>query len=345
MTHLKKLALIVLGLAMVLCPVFGAGSSESPAAPAQSTSSGTPSSTSPAAAPVQIRFATSLSASSGHVYGAGMATVINKHSKKVNINAFASSGVVENDRLLRSDNAQIIMHGSGQLISSYAGTDAYEGKPFSEARLLWYAYPVYMNFVVPMNSPIKSIGDLKGKRLGTGNAGSTTFVQVEQILDLWGMSYKDVRPQPLSLNEQVSALKDGNIDGFGTLMGANIPGLVDLSLSRDVRWLSVPDDKWELIKQKYPKGYYSRAIIPAGMYKGLDQDVPTVAGMNMWVTTSAMTEEVAYEITKAFWDNKAEADAIHPIIGQTPLVLVEDEMPIPLHPGARRYFLEKGMLK
>ena len=298
-----------------------------------------------AAAQTQLRFATSLSSSTGHVYGAGIATIVNKYSDKVKINAFASSGVVENDRLLRAGNAQIVMHGSGQLIASYNGTDAFKDNPFTKARLLWYAYPVYINFVVPKNSPIRSIGDFKGRRLGTGNAGSTTFVQVEQILDLWGLSYKDVKPLPLSLNEQVAALKDGNLDGFGTLMGANTPGLVDLALSRDVRWLAIPDDKWELLKSKFPKGYYSRAVIPAGMYKGLDQDVQTVAGLNMWVTTSDMSDEAAYEITKVFWEHKAEADAIHPIIKETPLVIVESECPIPLHPGARKYFLEKGILK
>ena len=85
-----------------------------------------------AAAQTQLRFATSLSSSTGHVYGAGIATIVNKYSDKVKINAFASSGVVENDRLLRAGNAQIVMHGSGQLIASYNGTDAFKDNPFTK---------------------------------------------------------------------------------------------------------------------------------------------------------------------------------------------------------------------
>lgn len=293
----------------------------------------------------QLRFATSLSSSTGHVYGAGIASLVNKYSSKVQISAFATAGVVENDRLLRNNNAQIAMHGSGQVINSYNGLGNYKGKPFSNLRLLWNAYPVHLNFIVPANSSIRSIDQFKRKKFGTGNAGSTTFVQVEDVLKAYGFSYKDLTVRPLSLNEQVAALKDGNIDGFGTLMGANTPALVDLALSKPVRWLSIPDDIWNKIKTQFPKGFYSRSVIPAGTYPGQNEDVKTIASMNMWVTTSDVPDDVVYEILKIFWDHKAEADSIHPIIKETPTIIVEADSPIPLHPGARRYLAEKGMLK
>jgi hypothetical protein len=293
----------------------------------------------------QIRFATSNTGSTGHVYGAGIATIVNKYSDTVKLNAFTTSGVVENERLLRSGNAHMAMLGSGVVINVYNGTGIFEGKANPKLRTLWVGYPVHINLVVPAGSDIKTVSDLKGKRFGTGNAGSTAFLQIEHVLKLYGLDYSSVRTQPLSLSDKVSAMKDNNIDAMGDLQGSNTPALVDLAMNLPVRWLSVEDEKWQQLRDQFPKGMYIRTTIPANTYQGQTEDVHTVGSTNLWIATIDMPEEAAYEIVKQFWEHKTEADAIHPIIRESKPAIVEDELPVPLHPGARKYYVEKGMLK
>ena len=298
-----------------------------------------------AAAQDQVRFATSNTGSTGHVYGAAIATIVNKHSDAVSLNAFTTSGVVENERLLRSGDAQMAMLGSGVVIDVYNGTGKFKDNPNPKLRTLWVGYPVHINLVVPADSDIKTVSDLKGKRFGTGNAGSTAFLQIEHVLKLYGLDYTSVKTQPLSLSDKVSAMKDKNIDALGDLQGSNTPALVDLAMNMPVRWLSVEDAKWKELQKQFPKGMYIRTTIPANTYNGQTEEVKTVGSTNLWIATADMPDETAYAIVKTFWENKSEADSIHPIIKESKPLIVEDDLPVPLHPGAKKYYTEKGMLK
>lgn len=291
-----------------------------------------------------LRFATSSTASTGHIYGSAIASIVNRYSDKVNIAAFASGGSLANDQLLRTGNVQLAMGNSGVVVPSYNGLQNFEGKPFEEMRVMWLAYPPHVNIIVPKDSEIETIADLKGKRMGVGAPGTATYSQIEDVLNLYGISYEDVIKRPLTLSEQVEAMVDGNIDVISILMGTKTPALEELAFRFDVRWLSISDEKWEQLKAESLPGYYFRTTIPAGTYTGQDYDVKTLGSMNMWTTTSNLSEEIVYEIVKTFWEHKDEADMIHPIIKYTPTVINEDELPVPLHQGAKRYFKEVGML-
>lgn len=293
-----------------------------------------------AASKKRLSFGTGGTAGVWFPLGAGMADILNRKCEGVIVTAEVTSGSVENTRLV----------GEGTIPMGFANDDAayfaYHGTGIFNKKLDVYSmfrvYPSCMQVVVLESSGIKSIKDLKGKRVCVGSPASSAELMGWNILDAYGIKKSDIRPAVLSFAESADALKDGNIDATFIMTGAPNSAVMDIMASKQAKVLPIDQNIIEKLTKDY--GYYSSWVIPAGTYKGQDAPVATIGLMTTLIANSKLDEETAYNITKTIFENLDEVRKIHSVMaGYTAEEAVK--VPIPMHPGAKRYFKEKGLVK
>ncbi|TFG38547.1 MAG: TAXI family TRAP transporter solute-binding subunit, partial [Syntrophobacterales bacterium] len=163
------------------------------------------------------------------------------------------------------------------------------------------------------------------------------------VLKVYGLTYDDIDEQFLSATETTQALKDGNIDVGIVTLGTPAPALMDLATQRDILFLDIEPAVAEKINKDFP-AYFPRTIV-AGTYKGQDKPHHTLAWMGIFVVHQDMSEKLAYDILSAVFDHKDELDKIHYQFKNITLDNAVKGMPVPLHPGAQKFYKEKGMIK
>lgn len=289
----------------------------------------------------QISMATANPTGAFYILGAGMAKLLNTHLPKVmNVTAEATVGSVENVKLLASKKVDIAIISSDVTYQGYTGTGVFKEK--QPILGLMTLHKSYTHFVVMKNSPIKSISDLKGKRVVTGESGSGNEVKNKAILEALGLTYKDFKPLFLSYNEGADALRDGQADAMLLTIGIPIPALMDLSSTHPIRLLQPTDDEIKTIMTKLP--YFKDNVIPANTYKGVDYAVKTVSTPMELAARADLPEDIAYKTVKTLLDNWKEMLSVHDSAKDVSLDSAW-KMAIPLHPGAQKYFKEKGLIK
>jgi len=282
--------------------------------------------------------------SSGTFYavGAGMANVLNKHSDGLNVVSQGTNGATENVRLLHSNSIDVGMGNWDALYFGYEGTGPFNGEKQDIVGLM----TLYLSggqMVVKADSKIESYHDLKGKKINLGPQGSTITEMSRIILKTIGIDPdKDIDPYYLSFNEGGSKLKDGDLDATFYVAGIPTAGLIELSTSTDVKLLSLEEDVREKIIEEYP--YYDKITIPAGTYKGVDYDIESLQLWTALMVNPDMPEETAYEIVKTLMENIEEFKEVHSV-GEDFSLENAAKTIIPLHPGAEKYFKEKGVIK
>jgi hypothetical protein len=188
------------------------------------------------------------------------------------------------------------------------------------------------------------VTDLKGKRVCVGPLGSGTEQNAMQILEAYGMKFDDfAKVERLTATESSDYLKDGRIDAAFYSVGVGAAGLVDTAMTVDCVIVPVDGAQRDALMKKYP--FFTKAVVPKGAYKGVEQDVPTVAVMAILVARSEMEEAMAYQITKVIFDNLADIERAHAKGKELKLETALTGMSIPLHPGAEKFFKEKGIAK
>lgn len=290
----------------------------------------------------ELGFATSASGGTGYMYAVAVATVVNEDSEDLKITPFPSAGVVENDRLLRGDEAQLILHTGGEAYDSYRG----EGRYPSAATDLRAILPIYaslVQIVVPADAEAARPGDLKGKRVGLGEPGSAANTYVRQALEAEGVMDGDYDARPNSLTEQVAGVRDGNLDVLSTVMGAGAPALQDLSTSRDVRWISISPNTLQAVMEMNPPGAVVPVGISAGTYAGQESDVQTF-GVPIWIMGRAdLPDSAVTQILTRFLGNVDRASEVHPIVNNTTKEFVAGATPpVPWHDAAVPVLKEMG---
>ena len=239
---------------------------------------------------------------------------------------------------LKDKNAEIAF--SQTDISSYAveGTEMFEGSPIDNVQAIGTLYPETIQIVTTEKSGIKSVEDLKGKKVSVGAPGSGTAPNAEQILEVHGLTFEDIKKQDLSFDESTQGIQDGNIDAAFVTAGTPTGAVESLAATEDIVIIPIGKDKIETLINKYP--FYISEEIPSGTY-GLDEAVSTVAVQAMLVVRDDLSEDLVYDITKALFENMdsvqhAKADQIN---AENAL----DGVGIVVHPGAQKYFEEKGI--
>jgi TRAP transporter TAXI family solute receptor len=229
------------------------------------------------------------------------------------------------------------------------GWDAYQGKAqFKEKvalRTLAVLYPNNMHVVTVEGKGIDKVSDLKGKRVSTGAPGSGTEVMGLRVLEANGLdASKDMTRDKLGVSESAGALKDGKIDAFFWVGGLPTAAITDLGATPGIKMKVLNSaDAVPKMREKYGP-LYVKGVIPAKTYPGQDVDVPIAVVWNVLICNEKMKGDVAYDILKTLFDHKAELVASH---RDARYLFLETQAgggsPIPFHPGAIRYYAEKGI--
>jgi TRAP transporter TAXI family solute receptor len=284
----------------------------------------------------------------GGVYyplGGGMAAVLSKYVQGMQATAEVTGGSVANLQLIGTGKPYLAMTMVDAGLDALKGQDKFNGKPVP-VRTLMVMYPNRMHVVTIEGTGISKMADLKGKRVSTGSGGSATEVMAFRVIEAAGLDKdRDMKRERLGVAESGNALKDRKIDAFFWVGGLPTAAVSDLAHSPGVKIKLV--DHADLVgkmNQKYGQ-LYVQDRIPKETYKGMDADNRQATVMNLLVAHQNMDEKTAYNIVKAVFDHIPELIRVHKEAENFKLENQKTAAAggIPWHPGALRYFKEKGV--
>ena len=202
------------------------------------------------------------------------------------------------------------------------------------------AYAEVCQIVARADSGIKTVADLKGKKVSVGDSGSGVEFNAQQILGAYGITFDDIDKQNLSFQASADALKDGKIDAFFCTAGAPTVAITDLSTTTGIVLVEIDAEHLAALQEDY--GFYAAYTVPAGTYNGIDADVTTVAVKATFIVSNDLDEETVYQLTKAIYENKDEYS--HEKAAEMSIEYAVSSISVPFHPGAERYFKEVGAI-
>jgi TRAP transporter TAXI family solute receptor len=254
----------------------------------------------------------------------------------------ATKASVENLILLQQGRGEIAFTLGDSLKAAWDGDEeAGFKKKLDKLRAIGAIYPNYIQIVATAESGVKTLADLKGKSLSVGAPKSGTELNSRAILAAAGMSYKDIgKVEYLPFAESVDLMKNRQLAATLQSAGLGVASLKDLSTSTDITVVAVPKEVVEKIGPPFVP-----VIIPANTYTGQDKDVPTAAVVNYLVTSSDVSDDIAYQMTKLIFESLPELANAHVAGKEIKLANAANGSPVPLHPGAIRYYREKGLIK
>lgn len=216
-----------------------------------------------------------------------------------------------------------------------------QDKPFDELRALASLYPEMLHLVVHADSDIESIEDLAGKRVAVGAQNSGTFINVGELLNAYSMNVSQFEAIYDDAPQAVAKFLDDKLDAVFFVAGVPTPQVQYLSTQTDIRLIPISSVQRDALLSH--NHYYTSSVIPKGIYKGVDENVPTVAVQALWVVREELDPELAYQLTKALWRDD-HAYWLHHVLPDSALNIAHslDGIGIPLHPGAKRYYNEIG---
>jgi TRAP transporter TAXI family solute receptor len=297
----------------------------------------------PGLAVAQQNFAIGTGGTGGVYYplGGGLANLLTKTLPGVQATAEVTGGSVDNLKLIGSGQSEIGFSMADAALDALKGEDKFKsGKVPLKA--LMVLYPNRMHVVALEGSGVETVGDLKGKRVSTGAPGSATEVMAFRLIEAAGLNRdKDMTRERLSVAESVNALKDRKIDAFFWVGGIPTAAVTDLAASPGVKMKLVDhSDLVDKMNAKYGN-LYAAGVVKAGSYPNYNKDNKVIDVWNILVTSDKMTDDMAYKVVKTIMENKAELVAVHKEAENFLLEnQVQDKSPVPMHPGAMKYFEE-----
>ncbi|MBR9982617.1 MAG: TAXI family TRAP transporter solute-binding subunit [Desulfatitalea sp.] len=297
----------------------------------------------PLAADERLAIGTASTGGTWYPLGGGVANMINKYIKGYYAAAHPSGASIENIRAILKKQDALALSMPDTAFQAFKGLEMFADNPAKELRGLMSTYPIDIQFYTLARSDIQTIKDLKGKKVAVGAPGSGTEAMARYVLNVYGLTYDDIDERFLSATETSEAIKDGNIDAGIVTLGTPAPTLMDLASQRDIRFLDIEPAVAETINKDFPA--YFPTTIPAGTYNKQDKPHHTLSWMGLFVVHQDMSEQLAYDILKSVFDHKDELDKIHSQFKNIKLESATKGMSIPLHPGAEKFFKEKGILK
>ena len=283
----------------------------------------------------------------GGVYyplGGGMAAVLSKHVPGMQATAEVTGGSVDNLKLIGSGKPYIGLAMTDASLDAYRGEDKFKGNKVP-LRTLMILYPNRMHVVTIEGRGINKMADLKGKRVSTGSPGSATEVMAFRVIEAAGLDKdSDMKRERLGVAESVNAVKDGKIDAFFWVGGLPTAAVTDLANTPGTKLKLIDHaDAVAAMNKKYGD-LYVQDTIPKDTYKGMDADNKQATVMNILVAHENMDEKTAYNIVKTIFDKRDDVIAVHK---EAVNFKLENQKaaasPIPFHPGALKYFAEKGV--
>lgn len=286
--------------------------------------------------------ATGGTAGTYYPFGGAMARIWNNKIPGMNVTAQATGASVENVRLVNQKEAELAIVQSDTIDFAWNGKESFKAAQ-KKMYVLATLYPEVIQVVVRGDSKATSFADLKGLKIGVGAPGSGTEANFRQLSSIYGFKKEDISPQYLSFSESAEQFKDNHIDAFLVTAGVPNSAILDIGSQRPIKILSLSADKSAEIVKAYP--FLSRYTITANTYKAITTDVNTVAVNAVLIAGSEMKDDVAYALVKALFENQSDLATAHAKGKELTLKTAATGVSIPFHPGALKYYREKGIVK
>lgn len=295
------------------------------------------------AAETFIRIGTSSVGGGFYLIGNTIAQLGNADlGKEMNFTA-VTGGSIKNCINLGKGEVELGMVQSATIDEAWKGSGEFGGKPVKQLRWVTAIYPMPCHILVSKSSKIKSIPDFKGKNIDFGPVGGGIEVNARAILDAFGIKEEEVKVDRFGRAEVAEALKTGRVDGHIWATNAPNAQVTDMVSSGKVALIGISQAGIKDIIKKYP--FFAASKIPGGTYDGYSKDTQTVAPIGALLTSEKMDEETVYKITKMLHENTSFLQKRLNYFSDFNLKLALAGMSIPLHPGAKRYYVEKGLIK
>ncbi|MFO7848899.1 MAG: TAXI family TRAP transporter solute-binding subunit [Spirochaetia bacterium] len=268
-----------------------------------------------------------------YAFAVGIAEALDKNVSGLNMTVETSAGSVENVKMARTRRDYLFTSPPSLVQSALDETEQFEEGGYERIRSLWPIPGLVMHWVVREDSGIETLDDLEGNRFIPGGKGSAGARITNEVLEAKGIK-SDIDLLTLDLGEGVKAVRNRRAVGFSTSSTPPASMVQEIASTISVRLLSLSDEDYSLVSDSY-----TRATIPADMYPGVDSDVKTISLPVAMYTTEDLPEDTAYELTKAFWENRDDWEGTHPAMEFIQMENV-NAMKATLHPGAARYYEE-----
>lgn len=275
--------------------------------------------------------------------GGGMADILTKYVPGLNATAGTTAGSIANLQLMMSGNAQVALSMADASWDAYKGQEKFQDKPVP-VRALMVLYPNRVHVVTVEGTGINKFADLKGKRVSTGAVNSATEVMAARLLEAYGMSIKDIIRERLDPGKSGDAIKDRKLDAFFWVGGVPTSAVTDLAATPGMKIKLIDhSEALEAMVKKYGP-LYVKDVIPAKSYPGQETNNQIVTVWNVLIARADIPDQLAYNIVKTVFDHREDMIRVHKDAQnfdfkyQTNAAAV-----IPFHPGAAKYFREKGL--
>jgi TRAP transporter TAXI family solute receptor len=277
-------------------------------------------------------------------YGGGIAKIISENIPNVEATAEVTAASVDNLKFLKLGTSDLAFTMADTAQDAALGADAFAGFGTVPARSLAVLYSSYVHLVTHTGSGIERVADLRGRTVSIGSPGSGTAILAGRLLTGAGLNpQRDLRTQSLGVAQSADALKDGKIDAFFWNGGLPTAAVIELVNTPGIepKFIST-EELLPRLQQLHGASLYYRAVIPKDTYS-MAADVPVVAVANLLVVSETMPEALAYDITRLLFEKQRELAAIHPQARELSLGTALTGSPVPFHPGAIRYYRERGV--
>jgi len=286
-------------------------------------------------------FAIATGGAGGTYYpiGGALARILSQYVPGTSAAAQTGNASVANCNLIRSHEIESALAQNNVAYWAYTGTGIFEKQqPAENLRAIASLYPEAIQIVARKSANISKINDLKGKRVVVGAPGSGTEIDARKILAAHEITYDDIKEDFLDFSGATQRLKDNQADAAFLTAGYPTSSVIDLSATADI--VLVPIEAEMIGKLMAESEYYTKAIIPAGTYTGIDVDIPTVTLMAIWMVDANQPTDLIYKYTKALWEHRDELEKVHDKCKEVTFDTALDGLGIPLHPGAGKYYRE-----
>jgi TRAP transporter TAXI family solute receptor len=272
--------------------------------------------------------------------GGGLAQVLSNHLSDVEVTAEAGNASAANINLLAGHEVTMALVQNDVAFRAVKGEKPFKA-PVTNLQMIASLYPEHVQCITTKAAGIKTVGDLKGKRVSVGAPGSGVADSLSAILPTAGIKYSDMDTDFLDFANTAERIQDGQLDAGFVLAGYPTAAVMALAAQRDIDLVPFSDELLNALVKKYP--YFTKDVVPAGTYRGVDHDTPTPAVIAVLVCDAELPEDLVYNITKVIFEN---LDELRPVHDKAKLVALDKALEgasITVHAGAAKYYAEKGL--
>lgn len=337
---MKKSFVFLLVLVLVASLAF-AGCSQQTSEPQNNSGGEQSSNESKAGETLELAFATGGTSGTYYPLGGAIANVWNNKIEGINVTIQPAGASVENINRVSAGEVDIVLAMNNVADDAYNGNGKSFPKPLKNFKAIGVVYPEVMHVITTKDSGINSIYDLKGKAINPGPPGSGTYVTAMPILEAFGIGPKDFTPKPGSFSDAVAGLKDGTIDAAFAVVSFPASAVKEIATTKPVKILSIDGAEFDKVKEKVP--FAAKFTITGGEYRGQDEDATTVTLQAVMYVREDLPEDLVYQLTKVMYENTDAIAEGHARGKQIKLENALKGVTTPIHPGAQKYYDEKGI--